>query len=174
MKKLKVSLQLKKKLKGLTFNNVVEACEDKGSPTTNPPMLTSMPVNSPCPEYQGERKIIEWVNGIPVPKTERILNEANVKDIVKAASSMEFTQDDDLSGIYPELYGLSYMEAATIQLARQAAMGDQKAIDMLLDRNIGKPKQTNENKNMNMTYQDFLDEISKPAKPLQSEVFDIG
>ena len=83
MKKLKVSLQLKKKLKGLTFNNVVEACEDKGSPTTNPPMLTSMPVNSPCPEYQGERKIIEWINGVPIPKTERILNEGDVQAVVK-------------------------------------------------------------------------------------------
>ena len=87
---------------------------------------------------------------------------------------MTYTQEDDILGIYPELYGLSYVEAATIQLARQAANGDQKAIEMLLDRNIGKPKQTNENKNMNMTYQDFLDAISKQSEPSQGGAIDIG
>jgi len=174
MKKLKVSQQFKKKLADLTFNKVIEACEDKGSPTTNPPMLTSMPVISSCPEYKGERKIIEWINGVPIPKTERILNEGDVQAVVKAASSMTYTQEDDILGIYPELYGLSYVEAATIQLARQAANGDQKAIEMLLDRNIGKPKQTNENKNMNMTYQDFLDAISKQSEPSQGGAIDIG
>jgi hypothetical protein len=51
---------------------------------------------------------------------------------------------------------LSHMEAASIHLAARASGGDLDAINMLMDRAIGKPKIVTENKNINLTIDDIL------------------
>ena len=44
-------------------------------------------------------------------------------------------------------------------MANDAARGDHKAADMLLDRILGKPKMTTENKNLNISYEQYLQSI---------------
>ncbi len=63
-------------------------------------------------------------------------------------------------GIDIEFEGMNNAEVAMIHLADAAARGDQKAIDMLQDRVVGKPMVSTENKNINLTYEDFLDVIA--------------
>ncbi len=67
-------------------------------------------------------------------------------------------------GIDIEFEGLSNAEVAMIRLADSAAHGNQKAIDMLQDRIVGKPMVSTENKNINITYEDFLDAIAQKEK----------
>ncbi len=57
--------------------------------------------------------------------------------------------------------GMTNAEVAMILQAEAAAHGDQKALDMLQDRVVGKPKMTSETKNLNMTYEDMLDMIAR-------------
>ncbi len=64
-------------------------------------------------------------------------------------------------GIDKELEGLTNAEVAMMHLADDAARGNQKAIDMLQDRIVGKPMISSENKNINLTYEDFLDVIAR-------------
>ncbi len=56
--------------------------------------------------------------------------------------------------------GMTNAEVAMILQAEAAAHGDQKALDMLQDRVVGKPKMTSETKNLNLTYEDMLDMIA--------------
>jgi hypothetical protein len=115
-----------------------------------------------CPESYSRDKLINWVDGNPIPAEGRVFTEQNIKDLAKCAASMKYSEEDDALQLYPELYGLSYMEVSLIKLAQTAAEGHLPATEMLLDRTIGRPKQTTENKNLNMTYQDLLDSIENP------------
>ena len=54
-------------------------------------------------------------------------------------------------------------EVMIVKLARSAAGGDQEATSMLLDRVLGRPKQSVESKNLSMTYADVLKEKAARA-----------
>ncbi len=71
------------------------------------------------------------------------------------------TEFEKEMGIDVEFEGMTNAEVAMIRLADSAARGDQKAIDMLQDRIVGKPMVSTENKNINMSYEDLLDVIAK-------------
>ncbi len=68
-------------------------------------------------------------------------------------------------GIDEVFEGKTNGEVALMRLAVNAARGDMKAIDMLLDRVTGKPKITTENKNLNLTYENLLDSIARKESP---------
>ena len=55
-----------------------------------------------------------------------------------------------------ELAGMTNIEAAALNLARRAALGDGSDVDRLLDRLVGKPKQSSETVNLNLTLDDIL------------------
>ncbi len=63
-----------------------------------------------------------------------------------------------------EFEGLTNAEVAMIRLAKDAGHGNYKAIEMLLDRIVGKPMVSTENKNITLTYEDFLDAIAHKEK----------
>ena len=64
-----------------------------------------------------------------------------------------------------EFEGKTNGEVAMMRLTEAAARGDLKALDMLMDRVTGKPKITTENKNLNLTYEDLLDQIARKEEP---------
>lgn len=115
---------------------------------------------SKLPEFGGQNKYIKWVDGVPTPASKRTLQVKDIQQVIKAAASLPFGEEDDVLGICPDFYGLSYMEVAAIRLAKRAAMGDKEATSMLLDRTVGRPKQSVESTNLNMTYQEYLESIN--------------
>ena len=77
-------------------------------------------------------------------------------------------------GVDEEYEGKTNGEVALMRLATEAARGNLKAVDMLLDRVTGKPKITTENKNINLTYEDLLDQIAKNEEMgVESDVEDL-
>ena len=62
-----------------------------------------------------------------------------------------------------EFQGMTNAEVMIIRLARAAAAGDKEATASILDRTLGRPKQSVESKSMTMTYADVLKEKAARA-----------
>ena len=67
-----------------------------------------------------------------------------------------------------EFEGMTNAEVMIIRMARTAACGDQAAADKMLDRVLGRPKQSVESKSMTMTYADVLREKAAKAATLDA------
>ncbi len=118
-----------------------------------------------------KQKIIKWVAGKPVPTEREIITKEAVSELPIAVMSVpykrtpleiEFKIDEDLDG-------MTNGEVMMLRMSRDAARGDHKATDMLLDRILGKPKMVSENKNLNLSYQDYLLELARKDELEESE-----
>ncbi len=92
-----------------------------------------------------------------------MINKEAVSQLPLTVFSLPYkrTKLEKEKGIAKEFEGMSNAEVAMIRLADAAAHGDQKALDMLQDRIVGKPMVSTENKNITLTYEDLLDSIAK-------------
>jgi hypothetical protein len=85
---------------------------------------------------------------------------------------------DEIERIYgvrltpEEAQGITYKELILRQLAIRGASGDMRAINQILDRLLGKPVQTNENINTNVTYYDFLMQLVEDDKKAELGVIE--
>ena len=118
-----------------------------------------------------KQMIIKWVDGKPVPTEREIITKEAVSELPIAVMSVpykrtpleiEFNIDEDLDG-------MTNGEVMMLRMSRDAARGDHKATDMLLDRILGKPKMVSESKNLNLSYQDYLLELARKDESRQSE-----
>ncbi len=110
---------------------------------------------------------IKWVDGKPVPTHTKIISKEAVAQLPLTVLSLPYKRSKleiELE-IDEEYEGKTNGEVALMRLADAAARGDLKALDMLLDRVTGKPKITTENKNLNLTYEDLLDQIARKEEP---------
>lgn len=111
-----------------------------------------------------KKTAIEWVNGVPEPVYKNI-NPSSVKQLAITALSLpyqgEYVPELDVMYIDPRFEGMSNAEVMWIRMAEKASTGDLKAAEMILDRVLGKPKQSVENATMTMNYTEFLDYLSK-------------
>lgn len=111
-----------------------------------------------------QRATIEWVNGVPEPVYKNI-TPSSVKQLANTALSLpyqgEYIPELDTYIIEPRFQGMSNAEVMWIKMAEKAATGDLKAAEMILDRVLGKPKQSVESATMTMNYTEFLDYLSK-------------
>jgi hypothetical protein len=109
------------------------------------------------------QKIIKWVNNRPVPTNKPILSKEAVSDLPIAVMSIPYrrTPLEKEFGIDQDLEGMTNGEVMMLRMSEDAARGNHKAADMILDRILGKPKMVTENKNLNLNYQDFLMEIAR-------------
>ncbi len=104
-----------------------------------------------------------------------MINKEAVTDLPLTVLSLPYLRTDfeKEMKIDERFEGMTNAEVAMILLAESAAHGDQKALDMLQDRVVGKPKMTSENKNINMTYEDLLDVIAlKEEKEEKDEKYE--
>lgn len=101
-------------------------------------------------------------NGVPVPSSAPLLSKQNVEDLAVAALSLPYVGDP--LGLYPEFDGMTNAEVMLVKLARQAADGSMDATEILLDRVLGRPKQSVESKTFRMTYEDLLREKAAAAQ----------
>lgn len=117
-------------------------------------------------------KLIAWENNVPVPVYVPPVTKGGISQMMHTALSMPYMgQYDQDTGEYvdiePRFVGLTNLEVMTIRAAEKGARGSLKAMDMLLDRTLGKPKQEIESKVMTLTYQDVLDTL-EAVPPLKS------
>lgn len=146
------------------------------------------------------RRTITWgPDGLPVPTTAPLLSKSGIENLAVVAASLPYKVPElvlppapelDASKIVNERYeqerdrliaehekelefdGLTNAEVMFIKIARRAASGgDSAAENTLLDRMLGKPKQSVESKNLNLTYEDLLRE--KAARATPAEVIDV-
>ena len=115
--------------------------------------------NSTTPAMVAVKQIV-WINGVPTPSTAMVIPKESVSDIAMAALSLPYKNPDPET--YPQLSqydGMSNLEVALIMQAKNAANGGQDALALILDRAVGRPKQTIESKRLNLNYEDYLDSL---------------
>ncbi len=124
-------------------------------------------------------QLIKWVDGMPVPVYREPIDRSAISDLGMAALSLpyagEILQDPKTKELLTDIdtgdylrapidkrfEGMTNAEVMMIRMAEAAARGDYDAFDKILDRSIGKPKQVNENLNVNATYEDYLMNLAK-------------
>jgi hypothetical protein len=91
-----------------------------------------------------------------------MLSPKNVEDLASTALSLPY-KTDPFSVSDEEFVGMTNAEVMLVRMARLAAGGDLSAANVLLDRVLGKPKQSIESKNVNVSYADVLKEKAERA-----------
>lgn len=65
----------------------------------------------------------------------------------------------------------TYEEIIILQIATKAVRGDLEAAKLIHDRMEGKPLQTSQNLNVEMSYSEFLDKLDEVGKAEHDELF---
>lgn len=130
------------------------------------------------------RRLVVFEGGVPVVKDAPMFLPATIKEVHTAALAELYSEPDDAfaieMGLPPsEFYGRTLLEVMAIKRARYAARtGDDDVFERILDRELGKPKTTSENTNVNVSYADALTKIgdaeaarkAAAAKPIDAQV----
>ena len=109
------------------------------------------------------QSVIVWKNNLPVVESREYFPTHEIKSVTESIMAEPF---DDPLGIFPEFVGCSYGEVILRQLVRRAALGCKDATKELLDRLVGRPKQTVESKKLSLTYQDYLNELNRTTNDI--------
>lgn len=131
-------------------------------------------------------RLIDWdpATGLPTPTSRPVLTAQQVEALSSTALSLlydpeepdpdEFTSEKGFELAHrkweaerAKYEGMTCGEVMMVKLAQRAAEGNHAATEELLDRVLGRPKQTSEVKSMTMKYEDYLkkmaDEDSKAS-----------
>lgn len=112
---------------------------------------------------RGEIIIFKMESGLPVP----VRNLGSIREHAEKALWNAALQPAGNRCSITEIVKKSAIQMAANNLARDAAYGDQSAIDKLFDRLLGKPKQTTESKNLNLNIDAVLTaEDDRPRQPI--------
>lgn len=118
-----------------------------------------------------KKTMIQWVNGIPEPAYGNI-NPSSIKQLATATLSLPYEGDyNEELGVYikdPRFEGMTNAEVMWVRVAEKAAAGDLDAAKMILDRVLGKPKQSVETTTMTLTYPEFLEHLAKQEEKAKS------
>lgn len=111
-----------------------------------------------------KKTMIQWVNGVPEP-TYGNINPSSIKQLATTALSLPYEGDYNeklgINVIDPRFEGMSNAEVMWVRMAEKAAAGDIDAAKMILDRVLGKPKQSVETTTMTLTYPEFLEHLAR-------------
>jgi hypothetical protein len=127
------------------------------------------------------QRIVTWDgDGTPVVREQQVFTKAQVSQIAMAAASLPYVDpNDELAlalGLRPsEFYGMTNLEVMLVKQARYAAeSGETDVIDKVLDRLVGKPKQSVEKHEIVETYDQALARIGRAAaakaRPIDAEI----
>jgi hypothetical protein len=129
-----------------------------------------------------KRMIVWGPDGVPRPSSVPTISRQGIEDLAAVALSLPYKipevplnlPDKERQEAVArreaemEFDGMTNAEVMIVKLARSAASGDPEATSMLLDRVLGRPKQSVESKSMTMTYADVLKE-----KAARAQAFDV-
>lgn len=117
-----------------------------------------------------QHRLVTWdPNGAPMVTSAPMLTKPQIQTAISAAAALPF---HDPLGLEPEFAGMCNLEVMLIKMARSAAgtslFGEREA---LLDRLIGKPKQSSEVTKVTFSYEDYLSKLAEEggAAPLPSQ-----
>lgn len=128
------------------------------APMITKPALESLAGVALSLPYKIKDKVpFELTVPLPVDASQAAKNQREV-DLQRA--EYEWEQDQEFAG-------LTNAEVMIIRLARAAAEGNLASIESMLDRALGRPKQSMETKSLTMSYADVLKE--KAARLRQNE-----
>lgn len=130
--------------------------------------LTTQLKNYNLPGAPAFQPLITFENGIPRPVDAAVVPLPDYNRVLQNALSLPYAGDQitnadgDAITIFDERYrGATLMEVMMHRLTLKAATGDKDAVNTVLDRLLGKPKQAVESVNVSMSYQDFLSDIAQ-------------
>lgn len=104
------------------------------------------------------RALIEWREGVPHLVSAPVRLSEAPEDALRVL--LRRCLDLPYDGRDPTLQGLSQGEAMVINWARQAAAGDAEARTAIVDRFLGRPKQSVESVSLTGNLNDFLDKVA--------------
>ena len=133
-----------------------------------------------------QRMIVWGPDGNPVPTAVPLLTKQSVEDLAVVALSLPYKVPPcppvpsdtkaSLTSEYKtalakyeeekEFEGMTNAEVMIVKLARAAAAGSMAATESMLDRVLGRPKQSVESKSVNFSYADILKEKAARASAM--------
>lgn len=131
-----------------------------------------MSLNLSIDRFKKPKRLINMVDGVPVPYTEMVLPKNRLDDILLAALSLpyigQYCPIEKTVVLEEEYCGLTNMEVAAIKTARRAAAGQTDDFRFVIERLLGKPKQQVENTNVNISLAEYLKalDIETPSQIL--------
>ena len=133
--------------------------------------MAEEPSREVAPPAAALRRLVVWgPDGAPVVKTERVLSKPQIHDLIAASASLPYmpTPEEELLGIY---HGMTNLEVMVVKQHHWAARsGDTAEVEAILDRLVGKPKQSSEVLKITKTYDEALREIAENERRKQSGV----
>ena len=106
-----------------------------------------------------KRRFITWdADGNPRVASEEVLTRAAVQDLYMAAAAQMYEPDPHVPSD-AQYAGLTCAEVMVRKQIQQAARSG--AAETVMDRLVGKPKQSTEITKLNLTYEDTLREIAR-------------
>lgn len=116
----------------------------------------------PDQPLQGGHNII-WDNGIPSTHYVQPVTDDTIKESLRKALSKEYTPTPDALGEVPaselKYAGWSRLDVMNDRVVEQATLGDLEAYKQVMDRTVGKPKQTIEQTGtVQLTFQQWIDQ----------------
>lgn len=110
---------------------------------------------------QLDNNAIVWVNNAPQPRYGGPMGKAQLTQLFSAGLSMPYkgtyAPEEDAYIIEDEYDGKTIGEVIVMKRLQKAAEGDPDATRDILDRVMGKPKQSVESTSVTMSYSDFLE-----------------
>lgn len=101
---------------------------------------------------------------MPEPAYENI-SPQSVKQLATSALSLPYEGEYDeslgIKVVEERFTGMSNAEVMWVKIAEKAAAGDLSAAGLILDRVLGKPKQSVESTSMTLSYPEYLELIAK-------------
>jgi len=119
----------------------------------------SLPPQPPSAVIVNRRLMVWGADGLPVPSSSPLITKPQLEALAGAAMSLPYVDPLGLDG--GEFDGLTNAEVMMIRMARKAAEGDLAVASELLDRVLGRPKQSVESKSIRMSYEDVLKEMAR-------------
>lgn len=113
--------------------------------------------------YKSPKRLVEYIDGVPVPKMGTAINKKELDNLLLAAASQEYTAVDPITGeVDIDFVGFTNLEVAAIKHARKAALGDGESFRYMMDRLAGKAKQSVETVSVSMSLADYLAQLTIP------------
>lgn len=103
------------------------------------------------------RRLVEWgIDGTPTVVTVPMVTKAQLQSAILAAAALPYDGPDK-----DQFPGLTNAEVMVIKKVHMAAVTGE--CEDVLDRILGKPKTTAEITKMEVTYEEFLNEVARKA-----------
>ena len=119
-----------------------------------------------------QRRIIVFENGVPVLTSRPVLTKTHIQSLYLVVAAQPYEGPTD--PLDPEFGRYDGMTVAEVMVRKQleaaAKTGDVQAIEIAMDRLIGKPLTKSENHTITDTYESFLKRLSESIVPAPVDV----